>query len=556
MHCVRLPFTSSLLLLVLLIGIGLAACDSGGSGPPDPEIAGLQPASGPPGTLVTIEGSGFGEDSSRVAVAFDGTEAGLNRVASTTIEAVVPQSLSPGPVDVEVSVRGQVVDGPAFSVERKAPGIASVQPDSGAVGTPVTIRGMNFSSSAADNTIRFDGIEAPVHDATTDRLETEVPKGASDGPIEVTVGQKSTIGPDFNVITDGTMEVVTSTSGSDHDPNGYTITVDGSSSKSADTNDATFFSDLQEGSHDAELSGIAENCSAEGSNPRSVNITAGDTTTTTFDVRCEAVATNQIVFHSDRDGDDEIFLMNADGSNPRKLTNNSATDEYAAISNDGTKIAFVSDRGGSEHLYVMDADGTDARQLTGLTGFSGFPTWSPNDSKIAFDDERSGNREIYTINADASGRTRITNNSASDFSPTWSPDGSKIAFTSDRDGDKEIYSINPDGTGLRQITTNSDFDGSASWSPGGSKIAFLSDRDGNFEIYTMNVDGTGLSRITNHPALDDSPSWSPDGSELVFFTERDGNGEIYKVNADGSGNLVNLTVDSARDIGPDWSPVP
>ena len=545
----------ALLLLLGATAFAFVACDGGGSGPPDPQISGLQPSSGPPGTMVTINGSGFGSEASAVSVTFDGQSAPVNSAGESSIETEVPSGLSSGAAPVEVTVGDQTASGPDFTVEQAAPGISSVEPDSGTVGTAVTIKGMNFSATASENTITFDGTEAPVKGAATDQLETEVPQGATDGPIEVTVKQKSTTGPDFDVITEGTMEVVTTTSGDDQDPDGYTITVDGSSGESAGKNDTTYFGGLSEGSHDAELSGLAENCSVSGSNPRSVSIAAGDTASTTFDVNCQTVANNKVVFASDRDGDFEIFLMNANGSGPTQLTDDPDTDAYPKVSNDGTKIAFLSTRGSNADLYVMDADGENVRQVTSSSGTPVYYSWSPDDTRIAFRDNRSGNDEIYTIKADGSDEKRLTNDSAGDTTPSWSPDGSSIAFASDRDGDDEIYTMNRDGTGLTQITRDTDTNFLPRWSPDGSEFAFVSNRDGNDEVYTMNADGTGVQRVTNNSASELFASWSPDGTELVFETRRDGDYEVYRINADGSGTPVNLTANSATDRLPHWSPV-
>ncbi|WP_170245631.1 DUF5050 domain-containing protein [Fodinibius salinus] len=290
-----------------------------------------------------------------------------------------------------------------------------------------------------------------------------------------------------------------------------------------------------------------------------MTITAGDTTSTSFTVECQAVADGKIAFSSNRDGDTEVFLMNTDGSSPTKLTDNTAADFAGPISPDGTKVAFTSDRGGSTtHLYVMDADGANVQQLT-AAGAQVVPTdiasWSPDGSELAFVDSRSGNNEIYTIGADGSGEQRLTNNSARDAFPHWSPDGSKIVYASNTDGDYEIYTMNPDGTGRQQLTSDSYNNATPRWSPDGSTIVFDSNRSGNQLLYTMNPDGTGVQQLTNDPATDAYPSWSPDGSELAFTSYRDGNGEIYKINADGSGIPTNLTANGAGDLIPYWSPV-
>jgi Tol biopolymer transport system component len=264
-------------------------------------------------------------------------------------------------------------------------------------------------------------------------------------------------------------------------------------------------------------------------------------------------AANQIAFTSGRDGNWEIYVMNADGSSQTNLTNNPALDSGAAWSPDGSRIAFYSDRDGNYEIYVMNADGSGQTRLTNNPAVDNIPAWSPDGSKIAFYSGRDGNWEIYVMNADGSGQTNLTNNPAGDYWAAWSPDGSKIAFTSLRDGNWEIYVMNADGTGQINLTNNPASDDTPAWSSDGSKIAFTSYRDGNGEIYVMNADGTGQTNLTNNPALDLRPDWSLDGSKIAFDSDRDGNEEIYVMNADGTGQ-INLTNNPAFDFSPDWGP--
>ncbi|NIT60726.1 MAG: hypothetical protein GWN00_32340, partial [Aliifodinibius sp.] len=209
--------------------------------------------------------------------------------------------------------------------------------DSGTVGTEVTIKGMNFSATASENSIHFNGTQATIKSAAEDRLVTDVPQGATDGPIKVTVKQKSTAGPDFNVITEGIIKVGTQTSGDDQDSDGYSASVDGSSGKSVDINDEIYFANVTQGSHDISLSGIAQNCSVSGQNPRSVSIIAGDTTSISFDIECQTVINDQIAFQSNRGSAADIYLMDPDGSNQQALTNDPSTDYSPQISYSGTR---------------------------------------------------------------------------------------------------------------------------------------------------------------------------------------------------------------------------
>ena len=147
----------------------------------------------------------------------------------------------------------------------------------------------------------------------------------------------------------------------------------------------------------------------------------------------------KIVFVSNRDGDEQIYVMDADGSNAIKLTDvhdeegnptsaaphqtSTAHGEfnlYPDWSPDGTKIAFVSTRDGNNEIYVMNADGSNPTNLTNHSASDLFPIWSPDGTKIAFVSGRDGNAEIYVIDADGANPVNITNNPANDTTPSWS----------------------------------------------------------------------------------------------------------------------------------------
>lgn len=261
------------------------------------------------------------------------------------------------------------------------------------------------------------------------------------------------------------------------------------------------------------------------------------------------LANTKIAFYSNRDGNNEIYVMNVDGTNQTRLTNNLADDANPAWSPDGSKIAFVSNRDGNYEIYVMNPDGTNQTRITNNNANDDNPSWSPDGSKIAFTADRTGNREIFVTNADGSNPLNLTNNSADDGSPHWSPDGTKIKFYSKRDGGviPDIYVMNSDGSNVRQLTFGL-WTGQARWSPDGNKLVYAYDA----YVAVMNADGSNKTIILTlsccpGPGLG---SWSPDGNNIVFI---DPNAQIYKMNSDGS-NRIRLTNNSASDREPSWSP--
>jgi serine/threonine protein kinase len=256
----------------------------------------------------------------------------------------------------------------------------------------------------------------------------------------------------------------------------------------------------------------------------------------------------RIAFVSNRGGHREIYVMNADGTNPTRLTSYGGL--FPAWSPDGGRIAFVSDRDGPREIYVMNADGSNITRLTKYGGSNSYPAWSPDSSRIAFVSDRDGYAEIYVMNADGSNPTRLTRDGGSNSYPTWSQDGSHIAFVSYRGLDNEIYLMNPDGSNPTRLTQDGGL--FPAWSPDGSRIAFVSERDGSREIYVMDTDGSNLTRLTQDSDVW-HPAWSPDGCCIAFSSYLDGYAQIYVMNADGS-NPTRLTRDGGSNSYPAWAP--
>ena len=226
----------------------------------------------------------------------------------------------------------------------------------------------------------------------------------------------------------------------------------------------------------------------------------------------------RVLFVSARDGNHEIYVANADGSNVVNLTHSNGYDSQPAWSPDGRGIAFSSQRDGNVDIFIMDANGGNLRQLTTDRGFDEWPAWSPDGRQIAFVSDQDGNNEIYTIKIDGSDQQRITNNKADDWPVAWSPDGRYLVFGSNRDGNWNLYVVNATGGEPSQLTNDPADEREPAWSPDGRAIAFASNAGGNWNIYTLPapvgavsiVPRSQWSRITNTPAVNERfPVWVP-----------------------------------------------
>lgn len=276
-----------------------------------------------------------------------------------------------------------------------------------------------------------------------------------------------------------------------------------------------------------------------------------------------------ILFSTDRDnpsslrvcpGCEEIYTMSPDGSNPIRLTSNNFDDGGAVWSHAAKTIAFHTNRdGGYPQIFLMNADGSDPRSLAdagvndkGEQLGAAFPSWSPNGDRICFNSVLRP-KDIFIFDVAGGGITNLTNDSVDDFRCHWSPLGDKIAFGSTRDGNKEIYVMNADGSDPVRLTVGAGNNVHPAWSPDGARIAFESDRDGNAEIYVMNADGTDQVRLTHFADQDTMPSWSPEGDRIAFHRRIAGHAQVFTMNADGT-DVTQLTFGTTIEFSgfPNW----
>lgn len=271
----------------------------------------------------------------------------------------------------------------------------------------------------------------------------------------------------------------------------------------------------------------------------------------------------KMVFVSDRWDSQNIWIMNSDGSNKKKLT----AGYQPEWSPNGNKIVFTTGRSENRSICIMDSDGNDKKELA--TGYE--PVWGPDGNRIAFTSGRYENRSIWIMNVNGSDKHELTTG----YEPEWSPDRNKIAFTAGRYDKSSIWVINSDGSNEKQLAANMTLGGMIGdtcfhpvWSPDGSKIAFESVFNFTYYyVWVMNSDGSNKKQITSLNKSDRysvwlstrNPVWSPDGSKIAFTSEENGYYPPYTIwvaNSDGS-NPTRLTTNEIGewyDLSLSWSP--
>jgi Tol biopolymer transport system component len=251
----------------------------------------------------------------------------------------------------------------------------------------------------------------------------------------------------------------------------------------------------------------------------------------------------RIAFTSDRSGDPEIYVANADGSGLLRLTNTPGRDAHPSWSSNGKHLLFQSPRAdGNVQIYRMNADGTDQRRLAATTGFCGVPVESPNARHIAFQCSQAlkdfGSAaapwRIYVLDRGKPEPRLISTGPGNDQVPNWSRDGRRLIFFSDRSGTNQLYELNT----RRGTTSQRSFEpashGAATYSPDGRRIAVMrTDPGGKGDIFVIGPKGR-IVRITDSGPEFGMAVWSRDGKRLLFQMPTPGGVRLFTAPSDGS----------------------
>jgi TolB protein len=282
----------------------------------------------------------------------------------------------------------------------------------------------------------------------------------------------------------------------------------------------------------------------------------------------KGVARTRIAFVSDRDAtkerpSKELYIVDYDGYNPRRVTVNGSLNILPAWRPDGQAIAYVSYRQGSPLLYLAKIfEGQSVANLSGEKGDSQAfsPVFSPDGKQLAFASNRAGSADIYVAGADGSSPRRLTTTQANDTAPCFSPTGQEIAFTSNRTGTPQLWLIDGDGLNVRRLTQGTgNYNDGCAWNPAKqySEIAFTARLEAGgpvrFDIAVIDLATRQVRQITEGRGSCEYPSWAPNGRHLVFSCERNKRWEITIADREGR-SIQTLATGPGNNVQPDWGP--
>jgi Tol biopolymer transport system component len=372
----------------------------------------------------------------------------------------------------------------------------------------------------------------------------------------------------------GTLRVTTHTVASPadgHIPQSFQLNVDDSVLATLGSNETIDIPGIVPGAHIVALVGVPNNCSAGLGLSRGAIVGSAFVTPVGFDIVCEAGSnlSGSMAFVSERDGNSEIYSMNLDGSDLKRLTNNPDNDTEPAWSPDGKRIAFVREHGYESSVYVMNADGSNV-VLRSTDRFSTSPAWSPDGKKIAYAGLVNGQYAILITDVDGvwDSPVAVGHPTGWNAEPAWTPDGKRISFTSDYyayDFVYDMWIMDADGSNIAPLLVgnlfypNERYYYQGAWSPDGKKIATVvctyawDNCYPESQVAIANADGTGL-RVLKQSSGFSHPSWSPDGATLLYSNKycRDCTGEIRYVGVNDS--REGIVISNAHS--PAWRPQP
>lgn len=256
----------------------------------------------------------------------------------------------------------------------------------------------------------------------------------------------------------------------------------------------------------------------------------------------------QVVFSSNRDtaGNWQLYAMNIDGSNVRRLLQSAGNDYGVVLSPDGERLAFTRRlSGGRTEVHGLTVGEQSSFKLADGSN----PTWSSDGLLIAYTSTVEDNAEVYLMNPNGFDQRPLTDNPNRDFAPAWSPNGDWIVFKSNRDGEMALWIVRPNKRDLQKLTLTSGDSHPPAWSPSGRQIVHSREVDGRRAIHVFDIEANESRRLSNGNSDDFAPRYTPTGEFIVFTSVVRFQPDIYVMSANGT-ERTRIT----DDPGWDWMP--
>lgn len=223
---------------------------------------------------------------------------------------------------------------------------------------------------------------------------------------------------------------------------------------------------------------------------------------------------------SNRLGSHDLLLLDRAGKLVQKIEGLPHPAYDPTWAPDGRQFAFVAYPHGTAQIFAMNIDDGEVRRLTSTNTREREPRWSPDGRQIVFSSMRTGNEEVFVMDADGSNPRNLTNdNKAFDADPAWSPDGRKIAFVSNRAGRYfRLYVMNADGSEpIDLVKQDLLYAPYPCWSADGQQIIFAGRApDNSMQLFVINADGSSLEQLTEGGHMSTYAAWSPDGQYVAY----------------------------------------